>query len=378
MRLNRHIRGITLIELMVALTVSTILLAGVATVYTGNKRASKMNTGLARIQENLRLVNEFISQDVRMAGFVGCRASSITNALKTPSSDEYDITKPIKGYDGDSSTGSFPSQITNTSNPDQQIALVGSDAFMVLHADGPELMVASDNTSTATITTSNSTSGIVQANDIVIITDCIHAAVTQITSLSGTTSFTHDVSAVTSGPGNCWNGLAALTGGTAPPCSAGGNSNYTYPNNARAMKLSSDLYYVAKSVSGQTTSLYRLSLNQGVQNQREELIEGVESMQVLYGEDVNADNVADRYVSANNVSNWANVSSVRIGFLIATPGAVRNGDDNKSYTIADNTIAASSAVTSTTYNGGAIVHPKDKKLRLAYTTTIKLRNKGVM
>ncbi len=379
MKLNRHSHGITLIELMVALTISSILLAGVATVYIGNKRASNLNTGLARLQENLRLVNELVSQDVRMSGFVGCRASSITNALNTPTAAEYDITKPIRGYDGDSSTGSFPTQITDTTNPAQQIALVGSDAFMVLHAAGPELLITNDNTGTATITTKNSTSGIVKVNDIVIISDCIHAAVTQITSLTGTTSFTHDVSAVTSGPGNCWDGLAELpTSGPIPSCGAAGNSYYPYATNARAMKLSSDLYYVAKSTSGLTSSLYRLSLNKGVLTQREELIEGVESMQVLYGEDVNADNIADRYVSAGNVSDWTNVSSVRIGFLIATPNTVRNGGDNKTYTIADNSIAASSAVTSTTYNGGAVVHPNDKKLRLAYTTTIKLRNKGVM
>lgn len=381
--MNRHILGLSLVEFMVALAISAVLLAGVATVYTGNKRASTLNVGLARLQENLRLVSDFVAQDARMAGFVGCKATSITNALNTPTAPEFDITRPVRGFEGDSSTASFPTQITNGGNPPQQIANIGSDAFIILHATGREVRISNHDTVNATITTGNSPYGIIDQNDVVVISDCIHTAITQVTNAinAATTTLVHDRTAVASGPGNCWNGLAKLPDvPPLPACGDATNSYYPYSTDARVMKLGASLYYVATSVSGQTTSLFRLSMNQGVLNEREELIEGVESMQILYGEDMDADNIADRYVSATDVTNWSNISSIRIGFLIATPTATRSGKDTKDYTIAGSTISdtTDTSITMTTYSGGAIVHPQDKKLRLSYTTTIKLRNKGVM
>ena len=369
--------GLTLIELMIAIAISAVLLAGVATVYTSNKRASSLNNGLSRLQENLRLVADFVAQDVRMAGYVGCRGTSITSALNNPAQAEYDITKPIRGYEGDSSTTSFPSEITNASNPAQQKALIGSDALLVLHGKDTDLKVTSSSSGT-NVTSKNPSLVHIQKDDVVILSDCIHAGVAQVTNdTAASASIIHSDNASTQGPGNCYNGMAPISG-PLPACGPIGNFYAFGARPTRVMLLSTNLYYVAKSVSGLTTSLYRLSLDKGTMSKREELIEGVESMQVLYGEDMTGDNIADRYVDAANVTNWDNISSVRVGFLIATPTAARNAVDKNSYTIATNTIAASTAVTSTTFNGGAVVHPEDKKLRLSYTTTIKLRNKGVM
>ena len=50
----------------------------------------------------------------------------------------------------------------------------------------------------------------------------------------------------------------------------------------------------------------------------EELIEGVQNMQILYGENTNGAVGVDGYFTANAVTNWANVVSVKISLLMRT------------------------------------------------------------
>ncbi len=62
-------RGLTLIELMVALVISLLILAGLFTVYKSNQHANRLNEGLTRIQENGRFAIDFLGRDIRQAGF---------------------------------------------------------------------------------------------------------------------------------------------------------------------------------------------------------------------------------------------------------------------------------------------------------------------
>ncbi len=49
----------------------------------------------------------------------------------------------------------------------------------------------------------------------------------------------------------------------------------------------------------------------------QELVQGVQNMQVLYGVDTNGDLLADNYVVASAVTNWAQVISLSVALLIA-------------------------------------------------------------
>lgn len=63
--------GVSLIELMVALVVGLILLAGLIQVYLSNKQSYNAQEQLARMQENGRFAMELITRDLRRAGFWG-------------------------------------------------------------------------------------------------------------------------------------------------------------------------------------------------------------------------------------------------------------------------------------------------------------------
>ncbi|MDD5272015.1 MAG: PilW family protein [Methylovulum sp.] len=117
-------------------------------------------------------------------------------------------------------------------------------------------------------------------------------------------------------------------------------------------------YWIQASTSGNGTSLWRIITG----GQPVELIEGVENMQILYGEDINGpDNngyyTPNYYVPSGLVTNMGNVVSIRISLLLAT---------------LDN-VATSPVLYN--YNGVSDIDPGDLKMRRVYTGTIALRNR---
>lgn len=73
--------GFSLIELMVAIVISSLLIIGVTEIYSRSFFADRDNTELAYMQESGRLALEIIGQDARRAGFQGCTDSSSENSL---------------------------------------------------------------------------------------------------------------------------------------------------------------------------------------------------------------------------------------------------------------------------------------------------------
>lgn len=62
-------RGVTLVELMVAMAIGLVLALGLATLFSQNKRSFLQNEDLARLQEDGRYALEELSRDVGAAGF---------------------------------------------------------------------------------------------------------------------------------------------------------------------------------------------------------------------------------------------------------------------------------------------------------------------
>ena len=93
------------------------------------------------------------------------------------------------------------------------------------------------------------------------------------------------------------------------------------------------------------------------------IVQGVENMQLLYGEDTNsADDVtnATKYVTAGNVVNWNNVVSVRIGILVNSQSDISTSDDVVTYTL---------------QGQPQIAAANDHMRRRAYSSTVVVRNR---
>jgi type IV pilus assembly protein PilW len=90
-----------------------------------------------------------------------------------------------------------------------------------------------------------------------------------------------------------------------------------------------------------------------------EIVNGVEDMQLVYGEDTGVDNFADVYVTAAGVTDWSRVVSVRISLLVGTAEDI--GNEKRPYT---------------DLQGNAVTDPGDFKIRRLFTSTVSLRNRS--
>ncbi len=87
------------------------------------------------------------------------------------------------------------------------------------------------------------------------------------------------------------------------------------------------------------------------------MVEGVDNLALLFGEDLDGDRAANRYVNAAGVGTWNNVVSVKAQLLLAT--------------VRDNMATSSQPYT---FNGTTTT-PTDQKIRSALSSVITLRNR---
>jgi len=87
-RLN--IKGITLIELLVALVICGMVIAGIYRVFVAQTKAYTVQDQVVEVQQSVRSAMEILLRDLRMAGFDDDSLAStitITNPIATPFSD---------------------------------------------------------------------------------------------------------------------------------------------------------------------------------------------------------------------------------------------------------------------------------------------------
>ena len=103
------------------------------------------------------------------------------------------------------------------------------------------------------------------------------------------------------------------------------------------------------------------------------LIPGVESMQIIYGEDIDSDGRIDRYVPFNLVANPDNVYSTMFSLVLATPNAVAIDLVSRTFNHFGTNYAAGN-VAPAGDAGSVYVSPADGKIRLHVSTTVAFRN----
>jgi len=78
---NHDHKGFTIVEIMVAITISMVLIAGVVQIYISSKESFRVQNELARLQENERIAVEFLQRDIRQAGYVPFGEPTINNRI---------------------------------------------------------------------------------------------------------------------------------------------------------------------------------------------------------------------------------------------------------------------------------------------------------
>lgn len=233
-----HLRGMTLIELMVALTIGLFLTWGAFEVYVQSKNNYRAAEVLTRLQENARFALESVEPDLRLAGYWGSELVNAGSGVAI-TCDAVDVTpmvlrpaEPIAAADGAYDLDCAPFSE----------ARAGSDVLIVRHA-------------TADVKTPD----------------------------AGKVQLQADLD------------LAEIFSGGVPPPDFGPTS--------QTRDVVFHAYYVdnASSFAGSVPSLRRLTLvGGGIENQ--EMISGVENLQVQFGLDTNGDGVVERYVDPDSAA----------------------------------------------------------------------------
>lgn len=352
---NNTNKGFTLIELMVAITVSSVLMVGVSQIFGNSKRTYKLNNEIARTQENIRFSVEEMARDIRMAGYTGCRNNTTTNTLNRGTTWVDNIGTSLLGYEG--TVDVFPTEYSSE-------VIAGTDSFIILRGGDDTGLKFNQRTNAANFTVNKNNHGL-EAGDIIMLTDCSHTAVVQVTNSNQSNgTVVHNTGA--GSPGNCTKGMGSTD------CSSVNGITYNWNRDAHVIKFKATAYYIAPSTNGiaGNRSLYRMSLDK-TPDLKEELVEGVENMQVTYGLDTNADGFANRYVTANNVADFNDVVSLRMGLLFQSHDNAKRSVYTKDFNL------AGTAITSTASTPGSHEYAQDHRLRYAVNTVIKLRNRGV-
>ncbi len=330
--------GVSIVEIMVGIAISLILLAGVMQIFITNKQSYRVQQAFSRLQENGRYAMHFLTQDLRMAGYFGC-ASAIDSPNNIVDIDGIAGPDPISDFSGNGlqgyEYGDLPLVLNDTTNltttevyPNTDFITIKRGTNTGIHPTGPinslngQLKLPEDIAS-----------GLFAVKDILFVTDC-EAADT----FAATT-----VNDVTGAGGKKWIEISHADNFNTDP-----QLSKIYDTDAEVMKLVFHTYYVGTNSAG-VPALFRVAMgNAGSIGTPQELVEGVEDMQLLYGEDTDGDGVVNKYVGAGAVTDFTDVISIRATLTIRT--------------IEDN-IAAT-----TTVEG-------DKRLRRHFTSLITIRNR---
>ena len=314
-------KGLTLVEIMIAITLSLVLLAGIIQIFMSGKKSYNIQQALSRVQENARLVTDIVLRDITAAGYMGCLGTTneVVNTLNDQTAN-FNYAVAIEGTEGGADD---PDSLTI------RRVIEGMSIPVVQPMASPTGSIQIDNT--------NLNYASLNQWDVVTVSDCAGAAVFMITNdpASSAGEIQRDTGA----------GNAAASGvnqrqynTTADLQRIFGSPSAT---TAKLYRVATTSYQVLPSESGKTTSLFLSG---------DELVEGVEDLQIEYGiasspASPATPSIVEQYVDADNVTDWNDVMSVRLTFVVNSGDLVINPGDG------------------------------DGRLRKTFTTTIRLRNR---
>lgn len=347
-------QGFTLIEVMIALVIGIVLITGMIAVFLGNKRTAALTEAMTEMQQSARFALDTLARDARMSGFQGCidvqEGSAKTLADNSPTENLSETA--IGGSTVISATSWLPEPPTGFVLPSGDITPVTGSHVLSLQFGSQETfqLVPMDNASEPIVLT-NANSGF-KSGDLAIISNCQVADLIEISAALGA-SLQHDES-VNSGTSE----LSAAYG-------TGGEKN-----RPRVMEFFANSYFLADTdrtnKRGETIrSLFRQSIP--YTSDPVEVVEGVELFRVRFGlRDDTTPNID--YVTADDLNGReAQIVSVQVGLLMQSYHHVLDTNDSNFYNLAGSAIAPG--------GNNPTSHAGDRRLRMAFNSTINIRNR---
>lgn len=367
--------GFSLVELMVAIAIGLVILAGVITVFVAQRQVYGTATAQASIQNAENAIAAMVAPAVRGAGFAGCGAFSTTGSIIDSGSLAYNFSAPLFGYGANTPMTAL--NAANVSNTGDWTPALDSSLAGLSEAGSDMIVVGGELPGTIPVPVTNivgnsgqlsilsqpfppPSTATVQPGMIGAVSDC-----------SKSIAFT-----IYSQAANSTNIIIHHDQGTGTGSNKQANFAPNFPLGSQFVLLQQEAFYVGQGPGGQS-ALYGAAMmcgqwqslsvlttgcskgngpnNGGTPPQP--LVPGVDNMQILYG--IGPGGVTQQWVPASLVSNWAQVNAVRMGFLIEGPlGSATPGANPTQWTVLNTKVTV----------------PPDTRLRHVYVMTLSIRN----
>lgn len=393
-KISKNQKGFTLVELMVAMTISLFLLIAIALVYQTSKTGFAYANNTVRMSEDAAFAVDTLSRDIRMASYSGCKGSSATNGPDGIANNADDVYFPkltnvsTLGLTGTKLPNPFSKSVFNarqalvgykdkatataaaTAGGVAAPSFLGTSTSYVVKADSPILFLSGASAKAVQLKTPVAKDQPIadMGNDVnkwsnngseilMLIADCKTSEVFRTFTLQNTGVITSE-----------------------------SNFAMDYTADAVVGPIESSTYFLATRTGSNTPSIYRRYFNgknAGIPEKVEEMVPNVEAITFQYGLNTTCigsatctlpNNTpsysADVYVKDSDAQfatmDWSRVVSVRLGLIMVT-------EDNGQ-------TAAASATTDIIkwVAGDYIVPTADRRLRRAYSTTVNIRNRDTL
>jgi type IV pilus assembly protein PilW len=273
-------QGFTLLELLIALGLSTFILSGVYLFFSSQSRAYLTQQSLIQAQEAGQVAVNMLRDRLRQAGGLGCSSwrPSLPVYMQAQSLAEWlpqNASKVIYGYQANefSWQPSLPSYLANH-------VRAGTDVLVVHHAyvESANLLQNMANAQATVVLPAHLN---LQVGDALVIADCEQADIIQISGLTR--------------QNDQW--LVAHQ----PPYNKSSALSKNYNQDAEVSVLQNAAYYIGDTgrQNAKGDAVYALYQFTG---QHQELIEGVSDLQIEYGVDYNADGAVDTIMSSAEIN----------------------------------------------------------------------------
>lgn len=340
----RNQRGLSLIELMVAMVIGLVISGAVLQVFISNKNTFLLQNASGHLQENGRFALQYLAAEIRPAGVgMGVRLpeeSICVVAANGVASEWNAMNRPIWGQ-----------RITASG----ALGAVGTDQMSVFVNDNCGAFLTTGETLDPGTNANVKVTGYcpsMEQDRAVMVMDMEKAVIIRITNKPNS-----------SGSGNVT--LAHAAGNNDKDASCGGFkfSDIAFTDPARVVGFSSKIFYVADTgrtdSAGQPVRALYVRDVSTVPAQTMEVVEGVESMRTRYGVATASSVGVQSYLTPAEVeaaNRWGDVRTVKVDLLMVSDGRAPGAQDQ-----------------AIEFDGVAVV--ADGRMRQVFSTVVALRNR---
>lgn len=362
-------QGFNLIELMTALALTMVVLAAINQMFFNTRMISKTEEEFTALQDNARFSINKLSEEARMAGYVGCTQlgatpSNYTSAINNFQPYDHNFDIAIEGYN--------QSQVLPVGLPSPANIKNGTDILIVRRVDSEgfrmlrqktdsdlNIEFVSEQANACPGGADNKINGLCPG-DIVILSDCEKAKSFVITSINSVLNASGDKEVVVNHAG----------AGNNPPLWGGPASDIALdkfdPQSAMLSKAATTAYFIDPNFA------LRKQVNR---DNTEIVIQGAENMRVLYGVDTDGDGSINSYMDASLLSadplvnqplHFRNVRSIRLALIMRS--------ENRISTLKEEQSNTETSLNVNFLDQTLVVDISDGHVHQAFDTTVYLRN----